>query len=87
MNARAKSCQIDFLIQTKFNTLYVIEIKFSRNKVGCQIIEAMQEKINRLKLPRNTAALPVLVHVNGVSDNLEQAGYFHHIINFGDLLS
>ncbi|MBB71945.1 MAG: ATPase [Legionellales bacterium] len=83
---RQKGCQIDYLIQTKFNTLYLFEIKFSKNPVKFSVVEEMQEKIARISLPRNMAVLPVLVHVNGVSDKVETADYFHQIIAFGDLL-
>lgn len=41
---RQKGCQIDFLIQTKFNTLYVVEIKFTRKQISSDVIEEVQEK-------------------------------------------
>ena len=85
--SRQKGCQVDFLIQTKFNTLYVIEIKFSKHKIKSQVIEEVREKINKISLPRGMAVLPVLIHVNGVTDDLRDAGYFHEILDFGDLLS
>jgi len=84
--SRQKGCQIDFLIQTKFKTLYVIEIKFSRNPIKKQVIEEVKNKIERISLPRGTAVLPVLIHVNGVSDPVSDADYFHAIIDFGELL-
>ena len=83
---RHKGCQIDFLIQTKFNTLYVVEIKFSKNKIKSHVIEEVREKIARISLPRGMAVLPVLIHVNGVTANVQDADYFHEIIDFGDLL-
>ncbi len=85
--SRQKGCQIDFLIQTKANTLYVIEIKFSKNSIKYEVIDQVREKINRISLPRNVAVLPVLIHVNGTSRSLIDAGYFHRIINFGELLT
>lgn len=83
---RQKGCQIDFLIQTKFNTLFVIEIKFSRNKIKNKVIEEVSEKIDKISLPYGTAILPVLIHVNGVSDQLAESNYFHRIVDFGELL-
>ena len=83
---RQKGCQIDFLIQTIFKTIYVFEIKFAKNPIKKQIIAEVQEKINRISLPRGMAVFPVLVHVNGVSDSVIEQGYFHHIIQFGELL-
>ncbi|GAB4235504.1 MAG: hypothetical protein Tsb0021_15090 [Chlamydiales bacterium] len=84
--SRKKGCQIDYLIQTKFKNLYVCEIKFSRNPISMKTIEDVKEKINRLHLPRGSAALPVLIHVNGVTDNVAESGYFYEIIDFGELL-
>jgi len=83
---RQKGCQIDFLIQTKFKTAYVFEIKFSRNLVKKQVIEEVSEKINRMSLPRGMAVLPVLIHVNGVADSVIEEDYFYSIIDFCQLL-
>ena len=74
------------MIQTKYNNLYLCEIKFSRHPVGAKVIEEVQEKISRLTLPRGLAVLPVLIHVNGVQDTVEESGFFCKIIDFGDLL-
>lgn len=82
-----QGCQIDLLIQTRFNTLYVCEIKFSRNEIGLSIIEEMEEKIKRMVLPRGFSVRPVLIHVNGVTEAVEDAGFFSHIIDFGQLLT
>ena len=83
---RQKGCQIDFLIQTKFKTLYVFEIKFLKNPIKRQVIDAVREKIQRISLPRETAVFPVLIHVNGITDRVYEEDYFHSIINFSDLL-
>jgi len=69
--AKQPGCQIDYMIQTRFNSLYVCEIKFSQNIVGESIIEEVQQKIDRLCRPRAYSVRPVLIHVNGVSDGVE----------------
>ena len=79
-------CQIDYLIQTQFNTLYVCEIKFSKNRIGCDIIEEMQNKIDRLKRPKGFSCRPILIHVNGVTDDLFDENYFAKTIDFCDFL-
>jgi len=66
--------------------LFVIEIKFSKHRVGVDVIGAVKEKVRRISLPRGFAILPVLIHVNGVTDNVMDAEYFHAIIDFGALL-
>lgn len=80
-------CQIDLLIQTKFNCLFVCEIKFSRSELTTSVIDEVKQKINRLKIPRNFSYRPVLIHVNGVKDAVIENGYFAKIIDFGKLLS
>lgn len=79
-------CQIDYLIQTRFNTLYLCEIKFSKNPIQKDVIEEIQQKIKRLGVPKNFSIRPVLIHCNTVADNVEESGYFSKIINFTDFL-
>jgi hypothetical protein len=79
-------CQIDYLIQTKYNTLYICEIKYSKNEIGTQIIEEMNEKIKRLNIPKHFSFRAVLIQVNGISEALEEKQFFSHIIDFGAFL-
>jgi hypothetical protein len=51
------------------------------------VIQAVKEKISRLALPRGVACLPVLIHVNGVSDEVKRSGYFFKKIDFSELLA
>lgn len=80
-------CQIDLLIQTKYNSLYVCEIKFSRSELTLSVIDEIKQKIERLNMPKNFSYRPVLIHVNGVKDAVVESGYFAKIIDFGELLS
>lgn len=83
---RQKSCQIDYLIQTQFDTLFVCEIKFSKHPIPAAIIPEVQEKLKRLKVPRHMSRRPVLLHVNGVKEEVLEASYFSEVIDFGKLL-
>jgi hypothetical protein len=83
---RQPGCQIDYMIQTRFHSLYLCEIKFSKSPVGRKIIEEMEEKRKRLKVPRHFSIRPVLIHVNGVEDSVLDEGYFDKVIDFGQLL-
>ncbi len=83
--ATKKGCQIDYLIQSKYKNIYVCEVKFSKNLIHSNVIEDVQKKIQALQLPRATAALPVLIHVNGVSDSVVEGDYFYKIIDFCEL--
>jgi len=80
------ACQIDYLIETKYKTLYVCEVKFSRDPVGVGVIAEVEEKIRRLAKPKNTVCIPVLIYVNGVSDSLIERDYFRFLINMQEIL-
>lgn len=82
-----KGCQIDYMIQTKYNSIYLCEVKFSKNKIGLEIVEAMLDKIERLSAPKNLSIWPVLIHVNGVTEAVQKSGFFVKIIDFGDFLN
>ncbi len=83
---RKRGCQIDYLIQTRFCYLYACEVKFRQGVVGTEVIEEVEEKLRRLQLPRGFSCRPVLIHVNGVSEDVVNSGYFARIIDFSELL-
>ncbi len=83
---RQSGCQIDYMIQTRFNTLYVCEVKFSKKPIGPRVIEEVEEKTKRLKIPKRFSIRPVLIHVNGVEDSVLDHEYFDKIIDFSQLL-
>ena len=78
-------CQIDYMVQTKFESLYVCEVRFSKYELKEDVIKEIKEKIVRLKKPRYFSCRPVLIHANGVNDGVEDSGYFAKIISFSNL--
>jgi hypothetical protein len=78
-------CQIDHMIQTRFATLYICEIKFSKDKITSAVIEEIMLKISKLKRPKYVSCRPVLIHVNGVTHDVEESDFFAKIISFADL--
>jgi uncharacterized protein len=64
----------------------VCEIKFSKREISLSIIEEIEQKIKRLAKPKNFSCFPVLIHVNGVTEALENSQYFYKIIDFSQLL-
>jgi hypothetical protein len=84
--ARKRECQIDYLIQTRFQCLYACEVKFRQGIVGVEVIEEVEEKLRRLQLPRKFSCRPILIHVNGVSEDVVDSGYFARIIDFSEML-
>ncbi len=83
---KSPGCQIDYLIQTKFNELYVCEIKFSKNVITANIIDEMEKKISAFVYPKRFSCKPILIHVNGVHEDVIDSGFFAEIIDFGKLL-
>lgn len=81
-NTKQPGCQIDYMIQTKFETLYICEIKFSKKPIGTSVIQEVQQKIDNLKRPKGHSCRAVLIHANGVTDELLESGYFSSIIDF-----
>ncbi|MHB1946834.1 MAG: ATP-binding protein [Gammaproteobacteria bacterium] len=79
---RSAGCQIDYLIQTKLNTLFICEIKFSKNAIGSDVIHDVRDKIHRLVIPKGFSCVPVLIHINGITDELDDSKYFIECIDF-----
>jgi len=80
-------CQIDYLVQTKDQVLYICEIKFSKDKIGTNIIKDMQNKIHAMCIPKHYSYRIVLIHVNGISEELLDEDYFSYILDFSDFIS
>lgn len=80
---RHAGCQIDYLIQLKYNTLYICEIKFSKDEIKKDIIPEMQRKIASLSIPKHFSYRVVLIHVNGVKEEVAESGFFSNIVDFG----
>jgi len=81
-----KSCQIDYLIHTRFNNLYLCEIKFSRYPIGVAVIEEMQEKMRILATPKGYSVRPILITASGVTEDLASEKFFDQIIMFEEML-
>jgi uncharacterized protein len=81
-----QGCQVDYLIQTKFNTLYVCEIKFSKEPVGLSVVKEVQQKMERLAKPKSYSMRPILIHANGVTDDVIECDFFAKIIDFSQFL-
>ncbi len=81
-----EGCQIDYLIQTRFGSCYVCEIKFSKDKITETVIKEVAQKIKKLKRPKGLSYRPVLIHVNGVDNSVIEQDYFSEIIDFSQVL-
>jgi hypothetical protein len=81
-----QGCQIDYLVQTKTNSLFVCELKFKKREINSDIITEMQEKISRLKTPKGFAKVAVLFHLSGVTSSVATNPYFYRIVDIADFL-
>jgi len=85
-NSKQKGCQIDYLVQTQTQNLFVCEFKFNTRELGLEVVEQIKEKINRLKIPRGFGVVPVLFHFGGVTISVYEQNYFYKIIDINSLL-
>lgn len=84
---RRRGCQVDLLLETAHN-LYVAEIKF-RRRIGKEVIDEVRGKMDRLYVPRSRKHLnrfPVLIYAGDLDAAVPREGFFHTIIDFGDML-
>jgi uncharacterized protein len=83
---RQRGCQIDYMIQTRFGSLYVCEIRFSKDPIGTAVITDLKTKIAAVGHPKGISFRPVLVHVNGVTADVVDSDYFAALVDANALL-
>jgi AAA+ ATPase superfamily predicted ATPase len=83
---RVEGCQIDYLVQTKHDTLYVCEIKFRKKEIKASIIDEVKNKISKLSVPRHISIRAVLIYCGELSEQVEDAQYFSHTIDLTEML-
>ena len=79
-----KGVQIDYLVQLP-KCAYVIEIKRKRH-ITSAIEDQMQEKLDRLKLPRGRSVKLVLVYAGELDPVVEENGFFDYLVPADRLL-
>jgi hypothetical protein len=85
-NTKHKGCQIDYLVQTRMNTLYACEIKVQTKSLGVEVIDEMVKKFEALSLPKGFGFCPVLLYLGPISDVLQSQNYFYRMIDIADFL-
>ncbi len=83
---RKKGCQIDYLIQTRMNTLFLCEFKFSKNELSASVLNEVKEKRDALSIPRGFGIACALFHIGGVSAKIEESPLLYRIVDLRDWL-
>ena len=76
--------QIDYLVQLPRCT-YVFEIK-RKGRIGRSVEDEVQQKIERLKLPRDRSVKTVLVYDGELDVGIEEDGFFDYVVPADRLL-
>jgi len=79
--------QIDYLIQSRFNTLYLCEIKFRNQPLGTEVINEVSKKLKSLQIPKNFSLRPVLISAGPVSEQVLGERFFDKVISVEDLMA
>ena len=66
---RRQGCQIDLLLRTR-RSLYVFEIKF-RKQIEASIVDEVQEKVKRLKLPKGLSVRTGLIYMGQLAPEID----------------
>jgi uncharacterized protein len=83
---RMQACQVDYLIQTRQQCIYVCEIKYSKHKIDMSVVHEVKQKVQRLAIPKHFSIRPVLIHVNGVNEQVESEQYFSSLIDLHEIM-
>ena len=85
-DATSRGVQVDLLIQTRFQTLYLCEIKFGSKPVRGDVIDEVTRKCARLVRPKYFSLRPVLIHAGEISEAVVDSRYFDKIIDIAAVL-
>jgi hypothetical protein len=81
-----KGCQIDYLIQTKMNSLILCEFKFSKNELSPSVLNELKEKSDALLVPKGYGKALALFHIGGVSPKIEESPLLYRVVDLRELL-
>ncbi len=70
--------QVDLLIQTP-KSAYIVEIK-RRMRISAAVEDEVQEKVERLRVPRGVSVRTVLVYDGVLAPEVEEDGYFDYLV-------
>ncbi len=84
-NQKQAGCQVDYMIELD-GTLYLCEIKYSKNTIGSAALQQTQQQLKNIKIPKRYSLKPVLIHFGDITDQVEDSATYTKIIDFRDFL-
>lgn len=57
-----------------------------KKELPTNVISQMKEKLTRLSLPKGFSCCPVLIHINGVHENIIEENFLKACIDFSKIL-
>lgn len=85
-NSQQDGLQIDYMVQTRSKNIFICEFKFSKGRIGSEVIAEMEDKISRLKLPKGFAASPVLFYLGELSETIVTSNFFYRLVDIASFL-
>ena len=79
-NGQSTGVQVDLMIILKKKRILICECKFTKDPVGMFVISEMQNKIKKLKIPKNYSISPVLISANGATKEVISSEFFDFIL-------
>jgi AAA+ ATPase superfamily predicted ATPase len=81
---RREGCQVDLLIRTR-RSLYLFEMKF-RKRIEANVVTEVQEKVNRLAVPRGTSIRTGLIYAGELAPAVQEPDAFDFLIPASQLM-
>lgn len=78
---RTQGCQVDYMIQTKYNVLFICEIKYTKRPLSKDIIQEVEAKAAKVRAPKHYSKRIVLIHVHDEPEYIQGETYHWTVIN------
>ena len=84
---KGEGLQIDWLIIRRDNVWSLLEFKCSNERIGSSVIDEVERKVSRLRLPKEISVEPVLLSARGATKAVTEREFFTQSLELSDLLS
>lgn len=84
-NKKIKGTQVDLIFNRKDSVMSVCEIKYKNSKIGVEIIEEVESKLELIPNKENKTLQKILISMTPVTKELANRAYFSQVLQFEDL--